>query len=297
MLRTLDLTAHAKLNLTLRVTGRRADGYHLLDGMTAFCDFGDRIQVRLTDDGDRLAVFGPFAKAVSGDNIVIAVRDRFRSLAGWRQALEIEVDKRIPVAAGLGGGSSDAAAVLRALQGLYPGPAIAGDAMRALALSLGADVPVCLAGEPARMRGIGESLIPIGPLPELTIVLANPGIEVSSSEIFRGFVGPYSPPRTIISKQWTADDLVDFLGLRPRNDLLRPALAVAPEIAEVLRFFEALQGILSHGMSGSGATCFAILDASSDADVQEVVARIRQRGWWGVGTKLNSGGPAVGRRG
>ena len=284
--RTLEFTAHAKLNLTLRVTGRRADGYHLLDSLTAFVAFGDRIRFRLGDTGDRLTVSGRFAGALAGINIAATARDRFRAVTGWLQAIEIEIDKQIPVAGGLGGGSSNAAVVLRALRQLMPGAPPAHDVMRGLAVSLGADVPVCLRGEATRMRGIGACLHPIGLLPEVAIILVNPGIEVSSATIFRGFSGPYSGPRAIGSRRWSDDDLFEHLEIKPRNDLLPRAVMLAPVIRDVLAFLERLPGVRCHGMSGSGATCFAVLDASAEARIGGSLDLIRDRGWWAVATRL-----------
>ena len=158
---TLELTAHAKLNLTLKVVGRRADGVHLLDGLTAFCEFGDKIRIETCVDRDSLHLTGPFAPRVEGENIVSRALDLYRDATGLMEPLAIEIEKNIPVAAGLGGGSSDAATVLRGLQKIYEAP-VNPDTLRDLALSLGADVPVCLACKQSTWcsghRSVGEPL-------------------------------------------------------------------------------------------------------------------------------------------
>jgi 4-diphosphocytidyl-2-C-methyl-D-erythritol kinase len=199
--------------------------------------------------------------------------------------VKITIEKNIPVAAGLGGGSCDASAVLRALQRLAPEPLPAA-ALDRVALTLGADVPVCLRGQSARMRGIGERLDSIGCLPPVCLVLVNPGVGVTSSNIFRNFKGPYSAPRCPPSGIWPAEALFRYIGARARNDLTAVATALAPEIMDVLSALQSQPGVRCSGMSGSGATCFALLDAGEDNAAGNAAANARSHGWWAVATHL-----------
>jgi 4-diphosphocytidyl-2-C-methyl-D-erythritol kinase len=282
---TLDVTAHAKLNLTLRVIGRRADGFHLLDGLTGFCHFGDRIQVTVVDRGDEIHLTGPFASKIDGVNIVATAVERYRAATGLTAGLTIEIEKNIPVAAGLGGGSCDAGAILRVLEKLAPNP-MDPAALDQLALSLGADVPACLASESVRMRGIGERLETIGPLPPCGVVLVNPLVALTAGAVFRRFHGPYSAPSTLVEKGWTEDQLVTLIGKDPHNDLIRPACALAPAVPDVLATLGSSSGVRCVGMSGSGATCFGIFDSRYSSEIEIAVEAARARGWWAVGTHL-----------
>jgi 4-diphosphocytidyl-2-C-methyl-D-erythritol kinase len=282
---TLDLIAPAKLNLTLRVVGRRPDGYHLLDSLTAFCGFGDRVTVELCNASDSVVVSGPFATSINSKNIVLRAVDLYRAATGLRAAVKINVNKNIPVAAGLGGGSCDAGAVLRALQELAPKPLPAA-ALNQIALALGADVPVCLRGQSARMRGIGERLDSVGSLPPVCLVLVNPGVGAPSSKIFQNFNGPYSAPRCPPSGIWPAEVLFRYIGTRARNDLTATAATLVPEIMDVLAAMQNQPGVRCSGMSGSGATCFALLDAGDDDAACNAAASARSHGWWAVATHL-----------
>ena len=179
MTRTLEAVAHAKLNLTLRIVGRRADGLHLLDGLTVFTEFGDRVRVTPREGTDIIQMFGPFASRVEGENIVSTTLDRYRDMTGFSQGLTIEIEKNIPVAAGLGGGSCDVGALLRMLQTLVETP-LGPEKLDRLAISVGADVPVCLASRPTRMRGNGESLSPLSALPPGRVLLVKSGVELSA---------------------------------------------------------------------------------------------------------------------
>ncbi len=176
--------ARAKINLDLQVTGRRADGYHELDSLTAFAAFGDRLILQQHDRLE-LEVIGPFAGplAAEPDNLVLRAARRLASRAGREATVRITLDKRLPVAAGLGGGSADAAAVLRGLNRLWRLGMAPAD-LAAIAVDLGADVPVCLAGRAARMRGIGDRLEPWDELPPLAVLLVNPDLPLSTAAVF-----------------------------------------------------------------------------------------------------------------
>jgi 4-diphosphocytidyl-2-C-methyl-D-erythritol kinase len=285
VLRTLEVTAHAKINLTLRVIGRRADGLHLLDGITGFSAFGDRIRVGIGDTDDTLRLTGPFAAKVEGKNIVTTALDRYRAATGLAAGVAVEIEKNIPVAAGLGGGSCDAGAVLRVLQEVAAAP-MDNAALHELALSIGADVPVCLACRSFAVQGIGERLVSIGPLPRCLVLLVNPGVPLSAGSVFGDFRGPYSAPASMAANNAPAERPPSYMGVRAYNDLMEAAIYQAPVISEVLAALSSLAGARSTGMSGSGATCFALF-AREDRDLRDAAAeKMRARGWWSVGTEL-----------
>lgn len=285
MSRTLEVTAHAKLNLTLRVVGRRANGLHLLDGITAFTRFGDRIRVVTRDGPDTVCLGGPFAERVVGENIVVTALARYRAATQLPTGIGIEIEKNIPVAAGLGGGSCDAGAVLRVLQEVATAPLTSG-ALDKLALSLGADVPACLACRNVRMRGIGEHLEEVGPLPPHGVLLVNPGVPLTAGSVFQRFHGPYSSASPELQMGITEDRLRAFIGKAAHNDLLEPAVSLAPVVSDVLDALSAMAGAVCVGMSGSGATCFALFDGRQPAQLDAGVGKARSLGWWAIGTEL-----------
>jgi 4-diphosphocytidyl-2-C-methyl-D-erythritol kinase len=271
-----DGVAPAKINLTLHVTGQRADGYHLLDSLVAFADLGDRLRVRPAAEA-RLSVTGPMAEGVpvGPDNLVL------RAAALMGIAAEITLDKHLPAAAGIGGGSSDAAACLRALS-LMSGQPVPEDG-----LTLGADVPVCLLARAARMRGIGEVIAPVAGLPPLDAVLVNPGVPVSTPAIFRRLEKRDNPAMPEDLPAWPdAAALIDWLRTQ-RNDLQAPAVAEAAVVADVLREIEATQGCGLARMSGSGATCFGLYpDAGQATGAARAIGAVRP-GWWVRAVRLS----------
>ena len=262
--------APAKLNLALHVTGRRPDGYHLLDSLVCFAAVGD--SVALTPGPLSLTIDGPFAAGLSTDDNLCL---RAALLAGGQAA--IRLTKALPVASGIGGGSADAAAVLRGLVRM-------GHPLPDRTERLGADVPVCVASMPARMQGVGEVLTPLPALPPLHLVLVNPGIAVPTPAIFTGLGSRDNPPLPPIPAFADADALVDWLGAT-RNDLQPPAIAAAPVIADVLQALDG-QGARLARMSGSGATCFGIFANAGAAD--RAAAALARNGWWAVATELAS---------
>lgn len=261
----IEAFAPAKVNLSLHVTGQRADGYHLLDSLVVFADVGDRLWF---DPAETLLieVSGPFAAGVPTDrrNLVWQAAQ----LAGWRGRIRLE--KNLPHGAGIGGGSADAAAVLRAF----------GAAQRAA--ELGADVPVCLRTGPQRMRGIGDVLAPVPDFPAFDLLLVNPRIEVPTGPVFNGLVRKDNPPMpdAIPAFSDTAA-LCDWLG-QQRNDLEAPARALAPQIDDVLT---ALGDAQLARMSGSGATCFGVY---ADATRAEAQIRAAHPDWWVARSKCLS---------
>lgn len=273
--------APAKINLALHVTGRRADGYHLLETLVVFAEFGDRITVAASGE-DGFFVDGPFAGAVPRDagNLVLRARDALRAAypAPAAQPVSISLEKHLPVASGIGGGSSDAAATLRALARLWRIPAD-GAALARLALPLGADLPMCLAGHPLIARGIGEKLDPVRHFPALPMVLVNPGVAVETPKVFRALASRENPPLAPLD---TADTVLDWLGAS-RNDLEPAAMSIEPSIAAVLAVLRR-SGAAFARMSGSGATCFGIFDTTSAASRAAAAISAEHPNWFSAAT-------------
>ena len=277
--------APAKINLDLHVTGRRADGYHELDSLTAFAAFGDRLTLRAHDRLE-LELRGPFAGplAAEADNLVLRAARRLAERAGRTPAVRITLDKRLPVAAGLGGGSADAAAVLRGLCRLWR-LAMAPADLAALGAALGADVPVCLAGRTARMQGVGERLEPCDGLPPLPVLLVNPGLPLATAAVFRALqtIGP--PPARAWPPPATADALLDWLRAGA-NHLEAPAMRLLPPVREVLVLLGDQEGCGLARMSGSGATCFGLFASASARDAAATAIARTRSDWWVVASTI-----------
>lgn len=263
--------APAKVNLALHVTGRRDDGYHLLDSLVVFADVGDRLEITPAATS-RLTVTGPFAEGVptGPENLIW----RAHALVLGAPPLAITLEKNLPHAAGIGGGSSDAAAVLRALSAKFGLPLPRIDA----ALTLGADVPVCLSTRPQRMTGIGEGLRDVPGLPPLWLVLVNPGVAVPTGAVFRGLATVEGTAMTPMEWQGAAG-FVAWLKAQ-RNDLEPPARATAPIVGDVLDRLAATDGCLLAQMSGSGGTCFGLFDAPAPAHAAAQALAHANPGWW-----------------
>ena len=274
--------AYAKVNLTLHVTGQRADGYHLLDSLVVFCGIGDRLYASVANTLS-LTLEGPFARDVPADmdNLVLRAARQFAGDMGVAFTLK----KHLPPASGIGGGSADAAAAIRAVLRLrqdlsLPDQPVDDAAHAAAVLSLGADVPVCLLSATARMRGIGERLDFIGPLPEVHIVLVNPRVAVPTPAVFKALPQRQNPPMPDTLPDWPdARALADWLKTQ-RNDLEQPALAIAPVISDVLASLAAQPGALIARMSGSGATCFALFETAVAASAASGAIAAANPGWW-----------------
>ncbi|NVO21852.1 4-(cytidine 5'-diphospho)-2-C-methyl-D-erythritol kinase [Donghicola mangrovi] len=261
--------APAKVNLTLHVTGQRADGYHLLGSLVVFVGVGDRITVAPAQ-ALGLTVTGPRAAGVptGPENLVL----RAAALLGAGGA-EITLEKHLPAAAGIGGGSSDAAASLRALSALW-GVDLPADR----GLSLGADVPVCLRAAPCIMSGVGEVLTDVPALPAMWMVLVNPGVEVPTPAVFRGLSRKDNPPMAEVPEGLNAQGFADWLATQ-RNDLEPPARAIAPVIGDVLEAISA-SGALIARMSGSGATCFGLFADADSAGAAAHQIKEKAPAWW-----------------
>ena len=271
----LQARAPAKINLWLHITGRRTDGYRELDSLVAFADIGDRLTAAPAS-GLSLSVTGPFADALGDgtDNLVLKAAQALAARCGVPARAALHLEKTLPVASGIGGGSADAAAALRLCARLWQAD-IGEDELARLALGLGADVPVCLAGRTVRMRGIGERLAPLDPAPPAApAVLVNPGVPVSTGRAFDALAGPYSPP---------AQDRDGELATRAapnRNDLEAPAIALVPEIAQVLAALRAATGLRLARMSGSGATCFGLFGTRTEAATAARAIAAAHPSWW-----------------
>lgn len=277
--------APAKVNLFLHVTGRRADGYHLLDSLAVFPAIGDRLDYA-PDPEFTLELRGRFAAGLSTepDNLVLRAGRALAHASGVHAHGRLTLDKQLPVASGIGGGSADAAAALRLLSRVWNARLPEGE-MRSLALGLGADVPACLDSKPLRMSGIGEMLNLVPPLPACGIVLVNPLVGVATPEVFRGRRGPFSPPAAL-AFSWP--DLGGLLrDLAPTaNDLQEPAVRLCPEIAELLAALRAHPSCKLARMSGSGATCFAL--CADPATAVSMAADLANPAWWCWGGGLAS---------
>lgn len=261
--------AAAKLNLALHVTCRTADGYHQLDSLVCFAGAGD--VVKLSPGPLRLEVDGPFADALCADADNLCLRAA--EMAG--ADISIRLTKNLPVASGIGGGSADAAAVLRGLKRMgYPIPVNLGE--------LGADIPVCLKSQPARMQGIGERLTMLPPLPRLHLVLVNPGLPLSTPQVFAALRSRNNPPLRDIPDFADFAELVDWLG-HTRNDMEDAAVGILPVIGDVLVALTSC-GAAFVRMSGSGATCFGLFDTAGQAT--QAAETLQRNGWWSVATEL-----------
>lgn len=276
--------APAKVNLALCVTGRREDGYHLIDSLVVFAGEGDLIQAEVAK-ADSFIVTGPFSKDLRADapsvNLCERARDGMRAmaLATGRAApgVALHLTKNLPVASGLGGGSADAAATLGVLGQLW-GFAPAPEALQGLALSLGADVPMCLAGTPLRARGIGEILEPLGGFPPAWLVIVNPGVALSTPQVFGALERRDNPPLHPFPVLADAHALARWLA-SARNDLEPAALTLVPEIAVCLDSLNGAGALISR-MSGSGASCYGLFANAQQAEQAAAAIRKLHPDWF-----------------
>jgi len=280
-------SAPAKVNLTLRVLGRRADGYHDIESLVAFADVGDRLSLT-PGDALTLTVAGPGAAqtGAEADNLVVKAANALATRVPGLRAGAFRLEKNLPVAAGLGGGSADAAAALRLLaraNKLPPDDPRLHDTARATS----ADVPVCLDPRPRVMRGIGEMLSAPLPLPRLHALLVNPGVAVPTKLVFSGWRPSANPLRAskptadfaASPKIQNEEQLLDWLASEA-NDLEAPAIALEPAIADVLASLRAAAGCRLARMSGSGATCFALFASAGDSASAGKNLRAKFPDWW-----------------
>jgi 4-diphosphocytidyl-2-C-methyl-D-erythritol kinase len=288
--------APAKINLALHVTGRRPDGFHLIESLVVFTRHGDRVTVAAAAE-DSFSASGPFGAEIplDGGNLVVRARDALRNLAhsvksGRKpQPVSMHLTKHLPIASGIGGGSSDAAATLTALNRLCRF-GLTSEQLAEIGHDLGADVPMCLYAKPLIARGIGEQIEPVASFPALSMVLVNPGTPVPTPDVFRALASRENPGSPPIG-QLAFADVCRWLAAT-RNDLQVPAVSLVPAIAEVI---EALTfaGASFARMSGSGATCFGLFETASKAARAALEIQKRQPGWWVVATESISSQDAV----
>ncbi|MGF1457325.1 MAG: 4-(cytidine 5'-diphospho)-2-C-methyl-D-erythritol kinase [Alphaproteobacteria bacterium] len=281
----LALHAPAKVNLFLHVLCRRADGYHDLESLIVFVDVGDRLTVSPARDLS-LTIGGPFAPLLAhepvADNLVFRAGTMLRDKAGVSAGARVVLEKHLPIAAGLGGGSADAAAALRLLTAHWTAD-LPRDDLHALGLALGADIPVCIESRPAFAAGVGEILTETPRLPDLWAVLVNSGTPVPTGKVFKGLdpdalagvCGPTVPPEAFNDAQSFVEALK-----ATRNDLEPPALRVAPDIADVLDVIAAQPGCRLARMSGSGGTCFGLFAAEAEAQTAARAILDQRPAWW-----------------
>ena len=284
---SVGVDAPAKINLFLHVTGRRPDGYHELESLVAFAAVHDRIEV-WPEEGLRFEIDGPFANALSAGSENLAV-EAARALAaelGVAPAARIRLHKALPVAAGIGGGSADAAATLRALSALWR-LSVPADRLAALALDLGADVSICLFGRPGIVRGIGERIAPAPALPAVPMVLANPTVPLATAAVFAAREGPFSEPVPFDEEPGDAAALAEALR-ETRNDLAPAAESICPEIRVVLDAIRATPSCLLARLSGSGPTCFGLFPTQDAATLAAQRIAAARPGWWVCPTHLRA---------
>jgi 4-diphosphocytidyl-2-C-methyl-D-erythritol kinase len=272
--------APAKVNLYLHVTGRRDDGYHPLDSLVAFVDIGDRLRAEPAASLS-LAVEGSEAAdlaTVGDDNLVLRAARLLAGRAGITAGAALYLEKHLPVAAGIGGGSSDAAAALLALRRLWR-ISLEDDALCDLGARLGADVPACLYRRAVWVGGIGERLDPAGPLPQAGILLVNPRTALPTAAVFAARRGPFGHVGRFAPMPGEASALAGAL-MPCRNDLTEAAIGLVPEIAAVLARLGRLPGSLLARMSGSGATCFALFANRADAEEARALVAAAEPRWW-----------------
>ncbi len=250
--------APAKINLYLHVTGRRADGYHELDSLVGFTSHGDLIQVR-QHEKLYFQINGPFGSSLQAndDNLIVRAAKALARETGHQGGAHITLKKNLPVSSGIGGGSADAAATLKALNLLWKTGLVDGD-LATLGLKLGADIPVCILSKAARMSGVGESVSKVESLPPLGVLLINPGIPISTLKVFKMHRGSFSQ-RVELQPIEDTEVLYEFLA-HQRNDLQDLAIQIVPGIKEVLDILSAETGCRLVRLSGSGATCFGLFD-------------------------------------
>lgn len=285
--------APAKINLALHVTRRREDGYHDLESLVVFADVGDELTAEPASE-DRLSVSGPFASTLGNGpgNLVLravaAFRERWPDLAP--PGLDLHLVKNLPVAAGIGGGSADAAAALRIMARLASEPVPVPE-LADLAAGLGADVPACLLSRPVVARGVGEILAPLGEFPPCHVVLVNPLIPVVTADVFRRLRAHDNYPLPALPSPMTRPAQLGLWLSETRNDLEPPAVKLVPEIGVLVDELAAAPGIILARMSGSGATVFGLFGAEGQAhEAASQMRRLHPDYWVGTAPLLALGG-------
>jgi len=280
----VTVAAPAKINLYLHVTGRRPDGYHLLDTLMVFTELADTVTAA-PGDGLRLSADGPFADLLPDDaenNLVLRAARALAAAAGVEPNACLSINKVLPVAAGIGGGSSDAAAALKALAKLWSLEENAVD-LEAIGFTVGSDVPACVRARTVFVGGHGEELADAPALPPVDMLLVNPRVELSTAAVFGARRGGFSPAARFDDAPADVRALAALLADRT-NDLAEPAIGLAPVISEVLDMIDGAPGCRMARMSGSGATCFGLFDDAETA--RRAAGKAADRGWWSAATTL-----------
>ena len=283
----VTLAAPAKLNLYLHVTGKRADGYHLLDSLVAFTDIYDTLtltpapSLAFTADGAFACGFGDEDPTT---NLVVRAARGLGAAVGRDVPVAFHLTKNLPVASGIGGGSADAAAALRGLARLWDIDPLSPEVL-AIAAGLGADVPACVAGRACFMGGIGTELAPAPDLPEAGLLLVNPGVGLPTPSVYKARQGGFTPAMRFDAPPADADALAALLDER-RNDLTDPAVSLLPVIGSVLDAVGGLAGCKLARMSGSGATCFGIFADVAAAGRAGEALRESHPSWWAAAGRL-----------
>lgn len=280
MAEALTLAAAAKINLSLHVVGRRADGYHQLDSLIGFTDVVDILTLRNSDDL-RLTVSGPESETIECDdrNLVVRAAQLVQSHLGVSNGVDMVLEKNIPVAAGLGGGSADAAAAVSGCLTLWGTSKSELLSDPILASKLGADVPVCRYGRAAQISGIGETITPVLNWPAAWLVLVNPRVPLSTAAVFQHFDGPFSSAGPQGFKGSNYAGFVTFLASL-ENTLTAPAVDLAPVIQDVLEEIAALPKCDLARMSGSGPTCFGLFESPESAQAASKALASTRPDWW-----------------
>lgn len=279
--KTTSLAA-AKINLTLHIVGKRTDGYHNLDSLVVFADIADQLTATPIAGPDHLEVNGPFAHNLEpgSSNLVLKAMEMVRSRHSDKVAggLELKLTKCLPIASGLGGGSADAAAALRLARSNWP--EISLPQMQEIALSLGADVPMCLHQDSARVQGIGEHITPVGNMPDMALVLVNPLKKISTPDVFARLTNTENSAMAFFNGGWLDfADLMEFLSTT-RNDLTNAAISMVPQIGDIQQAMLAQVNCGFARMSGSGATVFGLFEYSEDAEVAATNLRNAYPEYW-----------------
>ena len=274
------MIAPAKINLSLHITGQRNDGYHLLDSLIAFADYGDVIDVRPAA-GFSFKADGLFAKdlpANDADNLSVKAAHYLGRILQKELNLSLHLTKNIPIGGGLGGGSSDAAATIKKLLRFW-NTEIDKEKLNKILFELGADTPVCYAGNAAHVTGIGEIITPVPSIPDMPAILIYPNKFCSTAEIFKNFQQPFSTPDPLPTEFNGREEFYNFLK-KQKNDLTSAALAHIPEIKSVLDIIQVQEGCALSRMSGSGSTCFGLFDTKKNSELAaEKIKRAHPELW------------------
>ena len=283
--------ARPKVNLTLEVTGRREDGYHLLQSLVVFPEGGDQLEISASDDLI-LRVDGPFGGGVPADvnNLVLKVAMYLRDKYNVPEGAALKLKKNLPIASGIGGGSADAAAALRGLNRFW-NLGLSDRELEKIGLQFGADIPVCVRSLACFMEGIGDQLSLPVQVPGMTILLINPGVSVSTPSIFSELNYPMGSQKGGAELPENFSNIREFLGYASGhcNDLQPPAIFLVPEIADVLDSFSEIETCLFYRMSGSGATCFGLFRCLEEASAAAATISSKHPDWWVFTASLKGG--------